>query len=138
MSHGMLARTTMITGCSHWNDCAYPKVSRIPRRFVSAGLRGPKLIATHRMDDRWNSLTCRFPFTCSRRADIGQHHHIAGPYLGLYAGELALREDMRRTGTGARFDACGRFALGHPPSRRGPDIGSGTAAETNFLKPPDR
>ena len=31
-----------------------------------------------------------------RRAEIGQHHHIAGPHLGQYAGEMAWREDMRR------------------------------------------
>jgi transposase-like protein len=51
-----------------------------------------------------------------RRAEIGQHHHIAGPHLGQYAGEMAWREDMRRDATGAQFGACGRLALGHPPS----------------------
>jgi hypothetical protein len=35
-----------------------------------------------------------------RRAEIGQHHHIAGPHLGQYAGEMAWREDMRRAATG--------------------------------------
>src|SRR5208282_2129057 len=52
-----------------------------------------------------------------RRAEIGQHHHIAGPHLGQYAGEMAWREDMRRNDTGTQFNACGRVALGHPPSR---------------------
>ena len=51
-----------------------------------------------------------------RRAEIGQHHHIAGPHLDLYAGEMAWREDMRRHATGTQFHACGRLALGHPPS----------------------
>jgi glycine/D-amino acid oxidase-like deaminating enzyme len=52
-----------------------------------------------------------------RRAEIGQHHHIAGPYLGQYAGEMAWREDMRRNATGTQFNACGCLALSHPPSR---------------------
>jgi ISXO2-like transposase domain len=51
-----------------------------------------------------------------RRAEIGQHHHIAGRYLAQYAGEMAWREDMRRTANGTQFNACGRLALGHPPS----------------------
>jgi hypothetical protein len=29
---------------------------------------------------------------------------------------MAWREDMRRDATGAQFGACGRLALGHPPS----------------------
>jgi transposase-like protein len=52
-----------------------------------------------------------------RRAEIGQHHHIAGPHLGQYAGEMAWREDMRRKATGTQFNACGRLTLAHPPSR---------------------
>jgi transposase-like protein len=56
-------------------------------------------------------------FSRLRRAEIGQHHHIAGPYLGQYAGEMAWREDMRRKTTGAQLDVCGRLALAHPPSR---------------------
>jgi hypothetical protein len=30
---------------------------------------------------------------------------------------MAWREDMRRHATGTQFNACGRLALGHPPSR---------------------
>jgi len=52
-----------------------------------------------------------------RRAEIGQHHHIAGPHLSQYAGEMAWREDMRRKATGTQFNACGRLTLAHPPSR---------------------
>jgi ISXO2-like transposase domain len=52
-----------------------------------------------------------------RRAQIGQYHHIAGPHLGLYADEMAWREDRRRDTTGAQFSACGRLALGRPASR---------------------
>ncbi len=56
-------------------------------------------------------------FSRLRRAEIGQHHHIAGPHLAQYAGEMAWREDMRRKATGAQFNACGRLTLGHPPSK---------------------
>jgi transposase-like protein len=52
-----------------------------------------------------------------RRSEIGQHHHIAGPHLGQYAGEMAWREDMRRKATGTQFNACGQLTLAHPPSR---------------------
>src|SRR3546814_6461283 len=36
-------------------------------------------------------------FSRLRRAEVGTHHHIAGPYLASYAAELAWREDKRRT-----------------------------------------
>jgi hypothetical protein len=34
-------------------------------------------------------------FSCLSRAEIGIHHHVAGPYLSAYAGEMAWREDNR-------------------------------------------
>ena len=41
-------------------------------------------------------------FSRLRRAEIGTHHHIAEPYLGAYAGEMAWREDHRRVDTEGR------------------------------------
>ena len=35
-------------------------------------------------------------FSRLRRAEIGIHHHIAGPYLAAYAAEMGWREDRRR------------------------------------------
>jgi hypothetical protein len=35
-----------------------------------------------------------------RRAEIGTHHHIAGPYLASYAAEMDWREDRRRVSNG--------------------------------------
>jgi hypothetical protein len=35
-------------------------------------------------------------FSRMRRAEIGHHHHVAGPYLLRYAQEAAWREDNRR------------------------------------------
>ena len=57
-------------------------------------------------------------FSRLRRAEIGQHHHIAGPYLDQYAAEMAWREDARRTPNGAQFVAAAGLAAGHPPSPR--------------------
>src|SRR5258707_15810610 len=42
-------------------------------------------------------------FSRLRRAEIGTHHHIAGPYLNSYADEMAWREDNRRKSNGAQY-----------------------------------
>jgi transposase-like protein len=42
-------------------------------------------------------------FSRLRRAELGQHHHISGIYLGRYAGEMAWREDHRRKPNGTLF-----------------------------------
>ena len=57
-------------------------------------------------------------FSRVRRAEIGIHHHIAGPYLAAYAAEMAWREDNRRTSNGAQYLAVVNAALAHPVSRQ--------------------
>ncbi|MGU3659084.1 IS1595 family transposase [Methylobacterium fujisawaense] len=57
-------------------------------------------------------------FSRIRRAEIGMHHHIAGPYLSDYAHEMAWREDSRRIDNGFQFLLIGYAALIHPPSPR--------------------
>ena len=44
-------------------------------------------------------------FSRMRRAEIGHHHHIAGPYLVRYAQESAWREDHRRVDNGRQVQA---------------------------------
>jgi hypothetical protein len=44
-------------------------------------------------------------FSRLRRAEIGMHHHIAGPYLEAYAAEMAWREDNRRVANGEQYRA---------------------------------
>jgi len=44
-------------------------------------------------------------FSRLRRAEWGQHHHISGRYLYVYAGEMAWREDHRRVTNGEMFRA---------------------------------
>lgn len=57
-------------------------------------------------------------FSRLRRAEIGTHHHIAGPYLGSYASEMAWREDARRISNGEQYLLTVSAALGHPVSRQ--------------------
>jgi transposase-like protein len=56
-------------------------------------------------------------FSRLRRAEMGQHHHISGKYLGFYAAEMAWREDNRRVSNGAQHEAATVAALCHPVSR---------------------
>ena len=38
-------------------------------------------------------------------AEIGHHHHIAGPYLIRFAQEASWREDNRRLANGEQVEA---------------------------------
>jgi transposase-like protein len=57
-------------------------------------------------------------FSRLRRAEVGVHHHIAGPYLAAYASEMSWREDRRRISNGEQFLAATAAALTHPVSRQ--------------------
>jgi transposase-like protein len=57
-------------------------------------------------------------FSRLRRAEVGTHHRIAGPYLASYASEMSWREDRRRISNGEQFLAATAAALGHPVSRQ--------------------
>jgi transposase-like protein len=57
-------------------------------------------------------------FSRLRRAEIGTHHHIAGPYLNAYASEMAWREDHRRVANGNQAALVTRAAMASPQSRR--------------------
>jgi transposase-like protein len=56
-------------------------------------------------------------FSRLRRAEIGTHHHISGPYLATYSAEMAWREDRRRVSNGEQFLMVNAAALSHPISR---------------------
>lgn len=49
-------------------------------------------------------------FARLRRAEMGQHHSIAGKYLDNYADEMAWREDNRRMSNGEQFQILTKFA----------------------------
>jgi transposase-like protein len=55
-------------------------------------------------------------FSRMRRAEIGHHHHVAGPYLVRYAQESAWREDHRRTDNGAQVRGIMGLAMACGPS----------------------
>src|SRR5579862_6703188 len=55
-------------------------------------------------------------FSRMRRAEIGHHHHLAGPYLLRYAQEASWREDNRRVSNGDQVWRVSALAMGHKPS----------------------
>jgi transposase-like protein len=55
-------------------------------------------------------------FSRLRRAEVGTHHHIAGPYLAAYAAEMDWREDNRRVSNGEQYLFIVNAALAHPVS----------------------
>ena len=57
-------------------------------------------------------------FSRLRRAEIGTHHHIAGPYLAAYAGEMDWREDRRRVSNGEQYRTLATAAALAPVSRQ--------------------
>jgi transposase-like protein len=57
-------------------------------------------------------------FSRLRRAEVGIHHHIAGPYLSAYANEMAWREDNRRVSNGELYLMAADAALKHPKSQQ--------------------
>ena len=57
-------------------------------------------------------------FSRLRRAEIGRHHHVAGPYLNAYAAEMAWRVDNRRVSNGEQYLIAVNAALAHPVSRQ--------------------
>lgn len=57
-------------------------------------------------------------FSHLRRAEIGTHHHIAGPYLSAYANEMAWRETNRRVSNGSQFGMMVEAVALHPVSRQ--------------------
>jgi len=57
-------------------------------------------------------------FARIRRSELGVHHHFSAGYLHQYAGEMAWREDHRRTSNGAQFRAVTAAAAAHPVSRQ--------------------
>jgi transposase-like protein len=57
-------------------------------------------------------------FSRLRRAEIGTHHHIAGPYLHSYAGEMSWREDNRRVPNGTQAAMVAGSAMASRVSRK--------------------
>jgi transposase-like protein len=56
-------------------------------------------------------------FSRLRRAEIGTHHHIAGPYLNAYAAEMSWREDHRRVANGTQAAMVAGAVMANRQSR---------------------
>lgn len=57
-------------------------------------------------------------FSRIRRAELGHHHHLSGPYLAAYSREMAWREDNRRVSNGEQYLMVANASLTHPVSRQ--------------------
>lgn len=57
-------------------------------------------------------------FSRIRRAEIGIHHHVAGPYLDAYSAEMAWREDAKRIDNGMQTLMIGLATLTSGRSER--------------------
>jgi hypothetical protein len=55
-------------------------------------------------------------FSRMRRAEIGHHHHLAGPHLIRFAQEASWREDHRRDPNGVQVDRVVALAMRSKPS----------------------
>jgi hypothetical protein len=84
-------------------DC---KPSCLPRRWSEEA---------HSLDGACTNWAEEF-FSRMRRAEIGHHHHVAGPYLLRFAQEAAWREDNRRLSNGEQVNRVAGLALTHKPS----------------------
>jgi len=90
----------------HWN--------RLEARFLTKRINHGVAYSTAEA----NTNQAESFFSRIRRAEIGIHHHIAGPYLAAYAAEMGWREDRRRVSNGEQFLAATGAALAHPVSRQ--------------------
>jgi transposase-like protein len=55
-------------------------------------------------------------FSRMRRAEIGHHHHLSGPYLLRFAQEASWREDNRRLSNGEQVNRVAGLAMVSKPS----------------------
>lgn len=69
------------------------------------------------MDEGVETNMAESYFSRLRRAEIGTHHHIAGPYLNAYANEMAWREDHRRVANGSQAAMVAGAVMANRQSR---------------------
>jgi len=70
------------------------------------------------MDDGVCTNQAESYFSRLRRAEIGTHHRIAGPYLNSYAGEMVWREDHRAKCNGTQAAMIASASMGASVSRK--------------------
>lgn len=91
---------------SHWDA--------LHARFLTKRINHSEAYST----EESNTNQAESFFSRLRRAEIGIHHHVAGPYLNAYASEMAWRENSRRVSNGEQYLMTTDAALQHPVSRQ--------------------
>jgi transposase-like protein len=104
--HSRVAKGTLVNAddASHWNE--------LHSRFEMKRINHEE---AYSLDGACTNWAEEF-FSRMRRAEIGHHHHIAGPYLLRYAQEASWREDNRRMSNGEQVNRLGGLALKRGPS----------------------
>jgi len=90
-----------------WNDLHARYTMHRINHQEAYSLGGPDEINTNQAESFFSRM---------RRAEIGHHHHLAGPYLLRFAQEAAWREDHRRDPNGAQVDRIVALSMKHKPS----------------------
>jgi transposase-like protein len=90
-----------------WNDLHSRYTLHRINHQEAYSLGGPDEINTNQAEGFFSRM---------RRAEIGHHHHLAGPYLLRFAQEAAWREDHRREPNGGQVDRLVTLAMRNKPS----------------------
>lgn len=88
--------------------------SRIAARYALKSINHSKHYADGDISTNWAESY----FSRLRRAELGTHHRIAGPYLMGYANECSWREDRRRYSNEENYEALLNLTTHHPVSRQ--------------------
>ncbi len=86
-----LGSTVYADEASHWNA--------LHARYLTKQVNHHEAYSTPEA----NTNQAESFFSRLRRAEIGTHHKIAGPYLASYAAEMDWREDNRRISNGEQY-----------------------------------
>jgi transposase-like protein len=99
-----IGSTVYADEATHWDD--------MHARYATKRINHSKAYST---DDACTNQAESF-FSRLRRAEIGTHHHISGPYLAAYAAEMDWREDNRRVSNGEQYLIAVNAIAMHPVS----------------------
>lgn len=108
MLHDRIAKgsTVYADEASHWDEMHARYVTKRINHSEAYSANGA---CTNQVESFFSRL---------RRAEIGIHHKIAGPYLASYAAEMDWREDHRRESNGEQYLKIASAAAHHPISRQ--------------------
>ncbi|MEP7221904.1 MAG: IS1595 family transposase [Novosphingobium sp.] len=91
-----------------------PQFNRIAARYVLKMVNHSERYADGDTSSNWAESY----FARLRRAEMGTHHHISGPYLLGYANESSWREDRRRYSNEDNYGEILRLTTHHAVSRQ--------------------